>query len=131
MKSVPLLDEGDRDALRAAFGARARFDEPLAPYTWWRIGGPADAFVEVETTGELALVLRRVFKRRLPMFVLGEGSNLLVGDGGLRGIVLRLRGAFTALEVRAEGDAVVADAGGSASLPVLCTEGRDARRRRG
>lgn len=121
MKSAALLDEGDRDALREAFGERARFDEPLAPYTWWKIGGPADAFVEIESPGELEVVLRRVFRRRLPLFVLGEGSNLLVGDGGMRGIVVRLRGAFAALEVRADGDAVVAEAGGSAALPVLCT----------
>ncbi|MBV9407966.1 MAG: UDP-N-acetylenolpyruvoylglucosamine reductase, partial [Candidatus Eremiobacteraeota bacterium] len=78
MKTVPLLDDGDRDALREQFGERARFDEPLAPFTWWRIGGPADALLDVATTDELAFVLRRVFKRRLPMFVLGSGSNLLV-----------------------------------------------------
>ncbi|MBV8748725.1 MAG: UDP-N-acetylenolpyruvoylglucosamine reductase, partial [Candidatus Eremiobacteraeota bacterium] len=74
MKTVPLLDDGDRDALREQFGERARFDEHLAPHTWWRIGGPADALIDVATTDELAFVLRRVFKRRLPMFVLGSGS---------------------------------------------------------
>ena len=121
MKTVPLLDDGDRDALREQFGERARFDEPLAPHTWWRIGGPADALLDVATTDELAFVLRRVFKRRLPMFVLGSGSNLLVGDGGIRGVVLRLGGAFAALDVRVDGDAVVVEAGGSASLPTLCT----------
>ncbi len=122
MKSVPLLDERDRDALRERFGERARFDEPLAPFTWWKIGGPADALLDVETTDELAFVLRRVLKRRLPMFVLGSGSNLLVGDGGIRGIVLRLEGEFARLDVRAEDGAVVAEAGGSASLPALCTK---------
>ena len=122
MKSVPLLDERDREALRERFGERARFDEPLAPFTWWKIGGPADALLDVETTDELAFVLRRVFKRRLPMFVLGSGSNLLVGDGGIRGIVLRLEGEFARLDVRAEDGAVVAEAGGSASLPALCTK---------
>jgi UDP-N-acetylmuramate dehydrogenase len=122
VKSVALLDDGDRDALRERFAGRARFDEPLAPFTWWKIGGPADALVDVRSGDELAFVLRRVFKRRLPMFVLGSGSNLLVGDGGIRGIVVRLEGEFTALDVRAEDGAVVAEAGGSASLPVLCTK---------
>ena len=121
MKTVPLLDDEDRAALRDRFGERARFDEALAPHTWWKIGGPADAFVTAATSDELAFVLRHVFRRRLPMFVLGSGSNLLVGDGGIRGIVLRLEGDFTALDVRVEGTEVVVAAGGSASLPVVCT----------
>jgi UDP-N-acetylmuramate dehydrogenase len=122
VKTAALLDDTDRDALRERFGERARFDEPLAPFTWWKIGGPADALLDVETTDELAFVLRRVFKRRLPMFVLGSGSNLLVGDGGIRGVVLRLEGEFARLDVRAENGAVVVEAGGSASLPALCTK---------
>jgi UDP-N-acetylmuramate dehydrogenase len=121
VKSVPLLDDSDRNALRERFGERARFGEPLAPFTWWRIGGPADALIDARTADELAFVLRRVFKRRLPMFVLGSGSNLLVGDGGIRGIVVRLEGEFTALDVRAGDGAVIAEAGGSAALPTLCT----------
>ncbi len=122
MKSVPLLDETDREALQSHFGERARFDEPLAPHTWWKIGGPADALIEATSSSDLAFVLRRVFKRRLPMFVLGSGSNLLVGDGGIRGIVLRLEGDFTHLEVREQDGAVTAEAGGSASLAALCAK---------
>jgi UDP-N-acetylmuramate dehydrogenase len=122
LKSVPLLDDGDRAALRDRFGERARFDAPLAPFTWWKIGGPADALLAIADADELAFVLRHVLRRRLPMFVLGAGSNLLVGDGGLRGIVLRLEGEFAALDVRAEDDAVVVEAGGSASLPALCAQ---------
>jgi UDP-N-acetylmuramate dehydrogenase len=108
--------------LHSHFGARAQFDAPLAAYTWWKIGGPADALLDVETTDELAFVLAHVRRRRLPMFVLGAGSNLLIGDGGIRGVVLRLGGAFAALDVRAEGDAVTAEAGGSASLALLCAQ---------
>jgi len=122
VKSVAVLNDEDRTALRTAFADRARFDEPLAPYTWWKIGGPADALIDVRTEAELATVLRRVFKRRLPMFVLGSGSNLLVGDGGIRGIVLRLEGDFTALSVEAADAEVTVEAGGSASLPALCTK---------
>jgi UDP-N-acetylmuramate dehydrogenase len=122
VKSVPTLDDTDRTALRDRFADRAHFDEPLAPHTWWKIGGPADALIDVATADELAFVLRRVFKRRLPMFVLGSGSNLLIGDGGIRGVVLRLEGQFAALDVRADDDAVIAEAGGSASLALLCTK---------
>jgi len=119
---VSLLDAGDRAALGERFAERARFDAPLAPHTWWRIGGPADALVDVADSDELGFVLRRVLKRRLPMFVLGSGSNLLVGDGGIRGIVLRLMGTFAALAARAEAGAVVVEAGGSASLATLCAQ---------
>jgi len=122
VKRVALLDDDDRAALRERFGDRARFDEALAPLTWWKIGGPADALVEVQSSDELAAVLQRVFKRRLPMFVLGSGSNLLVGDGGIRGIVVRLEGDFGALKVRADDEGVLVDAGGSASLPALCAQ---------
>ncbi len=122
MKTVPLLDERDRAALGERFGARARFDEPLGPFTWWKIGGPADALLDVADGDELAFVLRHVFRRRLPMFVLGAGSNLLVGDGGIRGVVLRLEGDFAAIAVRAQDGTVAVEAGGSASLPALCAQ---------
>jgi UDP-N-acetylmuramate dehydrogenase len=122
VKSVALLDDDDRAAFTAAFGPRAAFDAPLAPLTWWKIGGPADVLLDVTTTVELALVLRRVFRRRLPLFVLGAGSNLLVGDGGMRGIVVRLNGDFARLDVRADDAGVIVEAGASASLPALCAQ---------
>jgi UDP-N-acetylmuramate dehydrogenase len=114
-----LLDDGVRASLRETFGERAQFDAPLAPYTSWRIGGPADALLVVETTDELAAVLRLVAKRKLPWFVLGSGSNLLVGDGGIRGIVVRLAGDFAKLDAVDEGSQVVVRAGASSSLSLL------------
>jgi UDP-N-acetylmuramate dehydrogenase len=98
------------------------FDEPLAPATWWKIGGPADATVHATTTDDVAFVVQWCFKRKLPCFVLGAGSNLLVGDGGLRGVVLRLGGTFDALDVRVEDGLVVARAGASAMLPQLVAQ---------
>ncbi len=114
-----LLNDGDRDALRAIAGARARFDEPLAPYTSWKIGGPADAFVTVERESELAALLAHCFCRRLPWFVLGSGSNVLVGDGGMRGVVVRLAGEFAEIRARVEGDRVIVEAGASAGMAAL------------
>lgn len=116
---VPLLDEREREPLRETFGERVRFDAPLAPYTSWKIGGPADALLLVETTSELAVVLRLVAKRKLPWYVLGSGSNLLVGDGGIRGVVVRLAGDFARLDFSEEGEAVVVCAGASSSLSLL------------
>jgi UDP-N-acetylmuramate dehydrogenase len=117
-----LLAGADRDALRERFAERVRFDEPLGPHTWWKIGGPADALVPVESADELAFVLRLAFKRKLPWFPLGLGSNVLVGDGGLRGLVVRLGGEFAALDVAAEDEHVVVRAGASAQMALLTAQ---------
>ena len=118
-----VLEPRDRDELRAYFADRVRFDEPLAPYTWWKIGGPADAYVSLETSDDVAFVMRLCLRRRLPWFVLGNGSNVLVGDGGMRGLVVRLGGDFGAIDF-ADGDVskVVVTAGASASLPQLVAQ---------
>ncbi len=121
-----VLDDRDRGVLAAALGERVRFDEPLAAYTSWKIGGPADAFANVEDSAELAAVLRLIFKRKLPWFVLGSGSNLLVGDGGIRGIVVRLGGEFAAIGVEPGTDEVVVNAGASASMPALVAQAASA-----
>ncbi len=116
---TPLVDERDRSALARIFGERASFDAPLSPHTSWRIGGPADALLTVENVDELAGVLRLVAKRKIPWYVLGSGSNLLVGDGGIRGIVFRLAGNFARLEFSEEAECVVVRAGASSSLSLL------------
>jgi UDP-N-acetylmuramate dehydrogenase len=115
----PLLEERDRETLRGVFGGRVSFDEPLAQYTSWKIGGPADSFALVENETELAAVMRLCFKRHLPWFVLGSGSNVLVGDGGIRGLVLRLGGRFAEISLRVEGGSVVVDAGASAGMAAM------------
>jgi len=120
--SATLLADDDRAALRARFDDAVRFDEPLAPATWWKIGGPADATVAANSIDDVAFVLQWCFKRKLPCFVLGAGSNLLIGDGGVRGLVLQLGGDYDALDVRVEDDVVVARAGAGAMLPQLVAQ---------
>lgn len=122
MRTATLLAEDDRSALAARFGERARFDAPIAPSTWWKIGGPADATITADSVDDVAFVLQWCFKRKLPCFVLGAGSNLLVGDGGMRGLVLQLGGTYNALDVRVEDGFVVARAGAGASLPQLVAQ---------
>ncbi|GAC1311828.1 MAG: UDP-N-acetylmuramate dehydrogenase [Vulcanimicrobiaceae bacterium] len=117
------LAEADRTTLANLLGERMRFDEPLAPHTSWKIGGPADAFATVEDEPELAAIMRLVFRRRLPWFVLGSGSNLLVGDGGIRGLVLRLDGDFARIDARAEEGGIAIRAGASAGLPLVVAQG--------
>lgn len=83
--------------------------EPMASHTTFRIGGPADYFVMPETTEELAKVLKLCREEQMPYFILGNGSNLLVGDKGFRGVVVQLYKNFD--ELRIEGTKVTAKAG--------------------
>ncbi len=114
-----LLTDADRDELRAIEGLSVAFDEPLAPYTSWKLGGPADAWIVVEDETRLSAVMRFCLRRRIPWFVLGSGTNLLVGDGGIRGLVLRLRGTFASVTAELEGDRVIVHAGASADMALL------------
>ena len=64
-------------------------NEPLAPYTTFRIGGPADLFYSTQTADDLALAVLAARKLSVPYFVLGLGANILIGDKGFRGLVIR------------------------------------------
>jgi UDP-N-acetylmuramate dehydrogenase len=81
-------------------GERVRADEPLARHTSYRIGGPADLLVRPDTTAELAVVVREAGARRVRLTLLGGGSNMLVGDGGIRGVVVKLGREFRRVEWR-------------------------------
>ena len=75
---------------RLSPAAVIRPDEPLARHTTLRVGGPADIYVEPASEEDLAAVLAYCHERNRPFFVLGRGSNLLVKDGGFRGVVVCL-----------------------------------------
>ncbi len=81
-------------ALPPRLRARLRFDEPLAPHTTWRIGGPADVWVEVHAIRELAAFLRAARTEHVAVRILGAGSNVLVADEGAAGAILALGGDF-------------------------------------
>jgi UDP-N-acetylmuramate dehydrogenase len=77
---------------------RLSADAPLAPYTWFRVGGPAEALFSPADEDDLAYFLS-VLAPQIPVTVIGVGSNLIVRDGGVRGAVIRLGGkAFGAIE---------------------------------
>jgi UDP-N-acetylmuramate dehydrogenase len=65
-------------------------NEPLAPHTWYKIGGPARWYVRPRSVEELQEASRRCVENNIPVYVLGLGANLLVGDGGVNGAVFRL-----------------------------------------
>lgn len=97
-----------------SFAEFTKREEPLAPYTRLRLGGPAEMLVQPGTREELAAVVRHCFDNGVPLRVLGAGSHLLVRDEGVRGVVLRLQGpAFT--EITVEGRRLRAGTGAALS----------------
>jgi UDP-N-acetylmuramate dehydrogenase len=84
-------------ALPPPYAARVRRDEPMSRHTSWHVGGPADYWFEPEDRTDLMAFLRAL-PRELPVHWVGLGSNLLVRDGGLRGVVITTHGALSRLE---------------------------------
>jgi UDP-N-acetylmuramate dehydrogenase len=72
------------------FGEQVRLDVPLAPLTWFGLGGPAKFFVTPRDQGQLQAIVARLRENEIPMYVLGSGANLLVNDAGVDGAVICL-----------------------------------------
>ncbi len=86
------------DLLRTEFGDALQENVMLAPYTSARIGGPADVLLTVKSVDELADAMKFIWDQEIPYYILGGGSNVLVSDRGIRGVVILDR----AKEVRFE-----------------------------
>jgi UDP-N-acetylmuramate dehydrogenase len=93
-----------RAELTAHFGERVRFDEPLAPYVAYRVGGPADVLVFPKDESDLDFLSRFSREHHLPISIIGTGTNLLVKDRGIRGVTVSLLQAFRDIAVREEND---------------------------
>jgi UDP-N-acetylmuramate dehydrogenase len=91
------------------FAARVRLAEPMSRHTSWHVGGPAEIFFLPSDRADLIAFLR-ILPPQVPLLWLGLGSNLLVRDGGIRGVVISTRDALAALERRGE-RAVYVEAG--------------------
>jgi UDP-N-acetylmuramate dehydrogenase len=87
----------------------AKFDEPLKRYTAWKIGGPADALLEPTDAEELIEAVEMARGHGVPVTVLGGGTNVLVRDGGIRGLTIRLAKSLTGVQIK--GRSVTAEAG--------------------
>ncbi|MCD8078597.1 MAG: UDP-N-acetylmuramate dehydrogenase [Lachnospiraceae bacterium] len=96
--------------LRTAAGDSAvREQEPMSLHTTFQVGGPADFFIEPESPAALAEMLDICREEGIPFVVLGRGSNVLVGDGGYRGVIFHIGDALS--RIRREGCEIVAEAG--------------------
>jgi UDP-N-acetylmuramate dehydrogenase len=74
--------------IRERFGDRFQLGVSLGRYTSARVGGPAEMFVTVENASELQMAVELAYAQRVPYFILGGGSNILVADAGMRGLVI-------------------------------------------
>lgn len=79
------------DVLYAKLGDKVKENFSLAPYTSARIGGPADILVTADTAAELARIVKLLWKQEMPFTLLGGGSNMLISDKGVRGVVVMNR----------------------------------------
>jgi UDP-N-acetylmuramate dehydrogenase len=105
------------DALAAERGISLEHDVPLAPMTTLRVGGPADRLATPVTVDELVDLLMLAADASAPVFLLGKGSDLVIADAGIRGLVIRVR----ADGISVEGTTVRAEAGASmAALAKRC-----------
>ena len=93
-------------AIDARFAARVKRDEPLSRHTSWHVGGPADVFFLPQDREDLVAFLRAL-PAGTPVLWIGLGSNLLVRDGGIRGVVIATQDALTAIERRGEHEVYV------------------------
>lgn len=111
------------DTALAPCGCEIKKDEPMRLHTSFQIGGPADRMVLVKNHAQLAQVLQTAGTLSLPVTLIGKGSNLLVSDAGIRGVVLALAGAFEKIELLEDQRTVVSGSG--VSLAALCKFARE------
>ncbi|MGH7794737.1 MAG: UDP-N-acetylmuramate dehydrogenase [Candidatus Binatia bacterium] len=116
-RNPPLAEE-----LNSIPGAKLKIAEPLARYTSMKVGGPADYFIEVVNDTALANLLRVIELYEFDFCLLGNGSNVLISDRGVRGAVIRLAGEFKRLEWREENAGVHARVGAAYAVTQLVRE---------
>lgn len=103
-------------SLLDGIGCKYCLDAPMSEYTTFRIGGPADVLAVPETVEELQAVIRCAYENGIEHFILGKGSNLLVNDSGIRGLVI-FTGALNSISLAGD-DTVICECG--APLSRLC-----------
>ena len=101
--------------IQRRIGVKTSRDEPLARFTTMRVGGPADLFVTAHNAFELKALIRFARARELPHLILGRGSDVVIADAGVRGLVIQVRAEGSRVDGdRGEGDGVaryIAEAG--------------------
>ena len=101
------MNQKQKKEIRNMLSSYIIFDEPLAKYTTFGIGGPAKCMVYPENLNELSNILKYAHKKKIPAIFIGSGSNLLVWDDGFDGFVISLRKTFKELLIKPNADIIV------------------------
>ncbi len=104
--------------LYSEINKRPILNEELKKHTYFRIGGPADLFFEPESIDELSVCVRLASSFNIPIYIIGNGTNLLVSDKGFRGLIIKVANMFSTMDFH--GDVVVA--GGGALLSTVASK---------
>lgn len=104
-----------KEELGGLIAGEIRVEEPMANHTTWRIGGPADILVSPAEQADVETIVRYAGEKKIPLTVIGNGSNILVRDRGIRGIVLKITRGLNKVDV----NGLTIRAGAGAFLPVL------------
>ncbi|MCG2757246.1 MAG: UDP-N-acetylmuramate dehydrogenase [Desulfobacteraceae bacterium] len=117
-----MLDSDSKIWLESCFKKNVRFDESMSSHTSLRVGGAADAFVMPEKPEELVELIKWSRQRDIPCLVIGDGTNLLVKDRGIRGIVVVLTKCLKSITKRGMGrDGIIVTALAGARMQALCS----------
>jgi len=108
--------------LKSRFKDSVQFDEPMSRHTHFKVGGPADAFITPESLEDLAQLVIWAGSKGIPLLIIGDGTNLLVKDNGIRGVVIILAKFTKKISKKAEkGREVIVTAPSGAKLRELCS----------
>ncbi len=119
---MPMLDSDSKIWLESRFKNSVRFDEFMSKHTSLRVGGMADAFVMPEKSEELVELIKWSRQKDIPCLVIGDGTNLLVKDGGIRGIVIVLTKCLKSITKRDMGkNGIIVTALAGVRMQALCS----------
>ena len=119
-KLFRVLDFDTRNWLFTLTCGKVKFDEPMYLHTSFRVGGPAEAFVTPGTVAELKMVLSGLFERKIPYRLVGGGTNLIVTDKGIPGVVICLKHCLKDIAIEHSNDRSILSAMSGVSLRFMC-----------
>lgn len=104
-----MTDKILKEITEIADESRVLINEPMSKHTTFRVGGPCDVFISIKETKEAENIIRLLCRENIPYFVIGNGSNLLVGDEGFRGVIIEIGKNYS--DITISGEIVEAQAG--------------------